>query len=132
MIRGSCCCGAIKFELTAPPSMMATCHCSRCRKLGASAFVIIKKETLRWLQGRECVIRYEPLPPFRFMRCFCQRCGTGLGEIESPEESFPIAANCLDDDPIVRNRFHEFVNDKPAWYRICDDAKQFEAQPVQA
>jgi hypothetical protein len=29
--------------------MMATCHCSRCRKLGASAFVFIRRETFRWI-----------------------------------------------------------------------------------
>ena len=34
MIQGSCCCGAVKFELNAVPDMMGTCHCSRCRKLG--------------------------------------------------------------------------------------------------
>lgn len=132
MIRGSCCCGAIKFELSAAPSMMGTCHCSRCRKVGASTFVFIKKDTFRWIQGRELVSRYEPEPPFKYARCFCQKCGTALGEIESQQDSLPITANCLDDDPIVRNRFHEFVSSKPAWYEICDDAKQFQEHPVKS
>lgn len=35
MIRGSCCCGAISFALSEPPSMMGVCHCTRCRKVGA-------------------------------------------------------------------------------------------------
>ena len=132
MIRGSCCCGAIKFELSSAPSMMGTCHCSRCRKVGASTFVFVQKDTFRWIQGRELVSRYEPVPPFKYVRCFCQKCGTALGEIDSQEDSFPIAANCLDDDPIVRNRFHEFVSSKPAWYEICDDAKQFLEHPVKS
>ena len=132
MIHGSCCCGAIKFELTTAPTMMATCHCSRCRKVGASTFVFVKREAFRWIEGQDFVARYEPEPAFKFARCFCRKCGTALGEIDSLQDSFPIAANCLDDDPVVRNRFHEFVGSKPAWYEICDSAKQFAEHPVKA
>jgi predicted amidohydrolase len=46
------------------------------------------------------------------------------------EESFPVVANCLDDDPGVRNAFHVFVQDKPAWYPIGDGAKQFQGHPA--
>ncbi|MDS4057373.1 MAG: GFA family protein, partial [Candidatus Contendobacter sp.] len=96
MIRGSCCCGAIKFELSSPPSMMGTCHCSRCRKVGASTFVFVKKEDFRWIQGQDFVVRYEPEAPYKYNRTFCKKCGTALGEVGSQQDSFPIAANCLD------------------------------------
>lgn len=129
MIQGSCCCGTVRFALSAPPTMMGTCHCSRCRKLGAGVFVFVKRDTLEWISGRDAVARYEPAAPFIYNRCFCRLCGTSLGEIDSEAESFPIAAHCLDDDPVVRNRFHEFVSAKPAWYEICDDAKQFPEHP---
>ena len=126
---GSCCCGAVRFALTEAPTMMGTCHCTRCRKVGASTFVFVRKEHLRWIAGREHVQRFEPVPPYKYARCFCRICGTALGEIDSDGDSFPIAANTLDDDPGVRNRFHEFVAEKPGWYEICDDAKQFEGHP---
>ena len=54
-MQGSCCCGVVRFELTAPPTMMATCHCSRCRKVGASTFVFVKAEDVAWLSGRDYV-----------------------------------------------------------------------------
>lgn len=130
MIRGSCCCGGIKFELSAIPTYMGSCHCSRCRKVGASTIVFVKKESFHLLQGSELVSRYEPEPPFKYVRCFCKRCGTALGEIESQEDSFPIAANCLDDDPMIRNMSHEFVGSKPGWYEICDEAPQTQGHPV--
>ncbi len=132
MIKGSCCCGAVRFELSAQPSMMGTCHCSRCRKLGASTFVFVKREQLKWIQGREQVALFEPISPYKYGRCFCKICGTSLGEILSEEDSFPIAANALDGDIGIENQFHEFVAEKPAWYRICDDAKQFDRHPVTA
>jgi hypothetical protein len=132
MIKGSCCCEAIRFELLSMPTMMGTCHCSRCRKVGASTFVFVSKASLRWVQGKEFVSRYEPEAPYLYARCFCRKCGTALGEIDSAQETFPIAANCLDDDPGIRNLFHEFVAEKPDWYEICDGAKQFEAHPVKS
>lgn len=128
-MQGSCCCGAVRFELLGPPTMMGTCHCSRCRKVGAATFVFVKKDDLRWIAGRDQVERYEPAAPYKYARCFCKICGTGLGEISSEQESFPIAANTLDADPVVRNRFHEFVAEKPDWYDICDGAKQFDHHP---
>ena len=131
-MQGSCCCGAVRFELTSPPSMMGTCHCTRCRKVGASVIVFIRKDDLRWVAGRDQVQKYEPEPPHKYARCFCKVCGTSLGEILSDDDSFPIAANVLDDDPQVRNRFHEFVSEKPDWYEIADDAQQFEGHPTQS
>jgi hypothetical protein len=125
MIKGSCCCGNIKFELTKQPIMMGTCHCSRCRKSGSSTSVFVEKDSIRWIQGKELVATHIPEPPFKYLRNFCSRCGTSLGEILSSEDSFPIAANCLDDYPIVRNQFHEFVDSKPAWYHIHGDDLRF-------
>ena len=123
MIKGSCCCGRIKFELTKSPTVMGTCHCSRCRKSGASTIVFVEGESLRWALGKELVATYKPEPPFKYSRNFCSICGTSLGEILSQDESFPISASCFDDDPIVRNTFHEHIDSKPAWYQISDGEK---------
>lgn len=131
MIEGSCCCGAVRFALKSEPSMMGTCHCSRCRKLGASTFVFIKRDSLVWHEGREHVATYAPQSPYKYARCFCSKCGTSLGEILSEDESFPIAANVLDDPISVRNAFHEFVAEKPDWYRLCDDAPRYDGHPKQ-
>ncbi|MGD1933299.1 MAG: GFA family protein [Candidatus Phaeomarinobacter sp.] len=131
-MQGSCCCGAVKFELTSPPSMMGTCHCTRCRKVGASAIVFIKKDDLKWIAGRDQVQKYEPAPPHKYARCFCRVCGTSLGEILSDDASFPISANVLDDAPQVRNRFHEFVSEQPDWNEIGEDAPQIEGHPTQS
>lgn len=130
MVSGSCCCEAVKFELLAEPSMMGTCHCSRCRKVGASVIVFVKKDDLRWIQGKAHVTLYQPTSPYKYGRCFCKLCGTSLGEILSEEDSFPIAANALDTEVGVKNQFHEFVSEKPSWYEICDGAKQSDGHPA--
>ena len=129
MIEGSCCCGAVKFRLASEPTMMGTCHCSRCRKAGASTIVFVKKEDLVWVQGKVSVGLYQPEAPYKYGRCFCKVCGSSLGEILSQDDSFPIAASALDGEIGLRPQFHEFVSEKPNWYEICDDAPQSEGHP---
>lgn len=129
MVEGSCNCGAVRFQLASAPAMMGTCHCSRCRKAGASTIVFVGKDELTWIKGKEQVALYRPEPPYKYGRCFCRICGTSLGEILSDEEKFPIAANSLDTELDIQNQFHEFVSEKPSWYKICDGAPQSKGHP---
>jgi hypothetical protein len=114
-IKGSCVCGAVRFQIEGPPSAMGTCHCSRCRKLGTSTIVFVKREQFKLLSGTEVIETVAPESPFTYTRSFCRTCGTSLGEPLSRDASFPINAHCLDDDPGIRNSFHEFTQDRPAW-----------------
>lgn len=132
MLKGSCCCGAIQFDLAEMPTMMGTCHCSRCRKVGASTFVFVKSEDFRITAGRDHITCYKAEPPYKYNRCFCSVCGSALGEILSDSESFPLAANCIDGDIEIENRFHEFVSEKPSWLMIDDHAKRFEGHPFKS
>ncbi|WP_027834524.1 GFA family protein [Maritalea myrionectae] len=130
MIKGSCCCGTVKFELKNKPSMLGTCHCSRCRKVGASAIIFVKKDDLVWVQGKDQVATYKPEAPYKYERNFCKNCGTSLGEILSNDDSFPIAANAIDSELDLKNQMHEFVAEKPSWYEICDEAARNMEHPA--
>jgi hypothetical protein len=129
LLRGSCSCGTIVFTLSSPPSIMGTCHCSRCRKTGATTFIIAKRSALRLITGAEAITTWKSGAPHECERSFCSRCGTALGEITSTDATFRVAASCFDDELGVHNGFHEFVTEKPAWQAICDEAKQFATQP---
>jgi len=129
MINGSCGCGAVQFELTKIPSMMGTCHCVRCRKVGASTLVFVKSDTFQITKGRDQISTFKAVPPYKYDRSFCSVCGSALGEVFSTEESFPLSANCIDTDMQLKNKFHEFVAEKPSWLEIGDNAKQFAEHP---
>ena len=129
MIEGSCCCGTIRFELKEDPSMMGMCHCSRCRKVGASSLVFVKADKFQITSGLNKIATYKAEPPYKYNRCFCSVCGTALGEVLSEMDSFPINANCLDSEIKIENKFHEFVSEKPNWFKIGDSAKQFNEHP---
>ena len=131
MLQGSCCCGAVKFTAAELPKMMGTCHCTRCRKSGASTFVFVKRESFTLIAGADSITTHQPSAPYKYNRCFCSICGSALGEITSSNESFPVAANCFDDELPLTNLFHEFVKEKPGWLGICDGAQQFMEHPQQ-
>lgn len=132
MLKGSCCCGVVQFELTEAPGMMGTCHCSRCRKVGASHLVFVKAQSFRLVSGRDHISIYKAEPPYKYNRCFCSVCGSALGEILSENDIFPLAANCIDGDVGLENKFHEFVSEKPSWLKIGDSAKQFDEHPFES
>ncbi|MEH6347563.1 MAG: GFA family protein [Bermanella sp.] len=131
MIKGSCCCGIVRFELTEKPSMMGMCHCSRFRKIGASSLAFVKSEKFQIITGRENIVTYKAEPPYKYDRCFCSVCGTSLGEVLSEIGPFPINANCIDSEIEIEieNAFHEFVSEKPSWFKIGNIAKQFNEHP---
>ena len=129
MIQGSCCCQSVKFTLSAKPEFLGICHCSRCRKLGTSEFFMVAKDSFEWVTGKEFVTEYKPEPPFKYKRCFCNKCGSSLGEILSADDKFPIAANALDSDPQIKVWFHEHVATKPSWQLVHDGVKLFEGDP---
>ena len=130
MFSGSCACGEVRFSISEKPKFLAECHCSRCRKLGATPFAMIASNTFELLSGRNKIKAFSPVPPFMYLRMFCEVCGTSLGELTSEEEMFPIPANCFDDDLGLPIRFHEHVATKPSWVTIPDDVKKFEGNPT--
>ena len=129
MINGSCCCGAVKFSLSEAPCFLAICHCSRCRKLGSSEFFIVDSSTFSWIAGKEFVAEYSPEKPFKYDRCFCNQCGSSLGEVLSEDDKFPVAANSLDSDPNIEVTLHEHVASKPTWQLLHKGVKAFEGDP---
>ena len=127
MIKGSCLCGKVKFEISGEPDSLSYCHCSRCRKAAGifSAVLIGKADDLRVTQGQSQIAKFQAGPDAKFERCFCNECGTSLGDMASGDV-YVIAASALDDDPGIRPTLHIHTASKPNWYEIVDDLKKFE------
>lgn len=122
-IRGSCLCGAVRFEIAGKPLSLSYCHCSRCRKqAGLSAAVLmVRREDFRLLSGGEHIRRYVPQAPWKHARAFCGTCGSPLGEPSDDHEVFPVAASALDDHPGVRPVLHQNLAAKPPWHLVGED-----------
>jgi len=130
MVRGSCLCGGIVWEVEGPLELMGHCHCSMCRKAHGSAFetgASVSAEKFRWVRGKELIRLYESHPGGH--RGFCSRCGSGVpGESVQRDRIF-LSGGCLDDDPGTRPVAHIFVASKAPWHEISDELPQFDAYP---
>jgi hypothetical protein len=106
MIRGSCLCGAVRFEVDEVRSI-THCHCANCRKLTGAAFATyahVEVDKFRFLAGEDMTVRYESAPgSFRYR---CKICGCLTPGKASYLETVSIPAGLFDDDPKVRPRLH--------------------------
>lgn len=138
MIRGSCLCGAVTFEVERAVGPFELCHCNRCRKVSGSAFmagVAVSRGEFRLLTGRDRIKRYEaPLleSPPRYTVCFCLDCGSPLPDPDGgpASETIEIPAGLLDDDPVLRPDKHIFVELNAAWFPITDTLPQMDKETL--
>jgi hypothetical protein len=129
VIRGSCLCGTVSYEITGSPELVGHCHCSICRKSHGAAFatwMIINPDEFRWTAGEEFVQGYSSSSNRE--RCFCKKCGSPLAASHSGKVS-EVVLGTVDDDPGMRPREHIFVKSKAPWYEISDALPQYEEWP---
>jgi len=133
MIRGSCLCGQVRFDLAGRLQFINHCHCSMCRKAHGAAFgtfLHADGRGFRWLAGEPLVERY-PSSPGNY-RAFCRVCGSNMPVLENEDTEVIIPAGALDDDPGLRAIVHIHVDSKAPWHGITDALPQYPAYPPQA
>jgi len=125
MLRGSCLCGAVKFEVTGEPTDIGMCHCSKCRKVSgvaSNANFMVARDGLRWVAGEDRITRFQ-LPdgwgPWR-----CGVCGSPTPMLHPGGGAYWVPAGLLDSDPGVRVAGHIFVGSKAPWDEIAGGAPQ--------
>ena len=120
MIRGSCLCGAFRFELNRIAGPFELCHCSRCRKVSGGMgmpMIGVEADDFRVVEGNDAYVTYEaPLldTPPRYHVYFCRTCGTAL-PTPNPTGWFEIPAGLFDDE--ISNRLDRriYVEHRQAW-----------------
>ncbi len=131
VLRGSCLCGTVRFEVLEPFSVVHNCHCSRCRRARSAAHAtngFVSFDALRFTAGADNVTTYM-LPGTGFGQAFCDTCGSGLPRKNAQRGIANVPLAALDDDPQHRPDDHIFVGSMADWYSISDDIVQFEEGP---
>lgn len=110
--EGGCLCGKVRYKVTGQPRYQANCHCSFCKMVTGSAYLVETVFAKRDVQFAGTLKTFEmPSPAHgRLMRVqFCPGCGTTLG---MTFERFPdvqaICSGTYDDPnwfPVVRHIF---------------------------
>ena len=125
MPKGSCLCGAVRFDVSSPLAPPDACHCSQCRKTSGHywASTNVAPETLT-LTGEDNVSWYASSAKVR--RGFCATCGSALfwDPIEKPIIS--IAMGAFEAPTGTHLEMHIFTADKGDYYDIADGVPQHE------
>lgn len=131
MLRGSCLCGGVRFEIDGKVSPVGQCHCSLCRKVSGTtgnAALLTASRSFRWVAGQELAQVYAR--PSGFRSVFCRICGSPMPVHQESGKLVGIPAGLLDDDPVVRVEQHIFVASKAGWDEISGSGQQYsEAAP---
>src|SRR5260221_12862403 len=101
MLRGSCLCGGVRYEISGALSGALNCHCSMCRKAHGAAFrsrARVRAADFSWVEGEELVTYYESSAGNR--RVFCRVCGSALLiRFDHDPSIYGLPLDALADDP---------------------------------
>ena len=126
MARGSCLCGAVKFEIDDAKVVISVgCYCSNCRKVSGSQYGVylqVKHDGFRWLSGEDHVVAYESSPGNQ--RAFCGTCGA-IAPIATSYGAVRVPGGALDDDPGVTPGVLLFANSKADWCSVDATLQRF-------
>ncbi|MBS2035769.1 GFA family protein [bacterium] len=128
MHKGTCNCGAIRFEVSCPLKPPDACHCTRCRRQSGHYFVstdlprsavrIEGSEQLTWFQASEKV-----------RRGFCSVCGCNLFWDPVGHDWIGVAMGAFDNPTGTALGLHIYTENKGDYYEISDAAPQYRRTP---
>ncbi len=135
MIKGSCLCGEVQFEITGEVTPIQNCHATRCRKATGGAYApeaLASKDGFVWIKGKGLLTEYTaPIlnAPPAYKRAFCKMCGSPLPvEIEGTNFMM-LLAGILDTKTSTLVFRHAFVSQKACWHEITDKLPTYQGQP---
>ena len=114
-MRGSCLCGAVRWETEAAPIRTVACHCRQCRRQTGHFLASMQVPTAalrvaggpRWFHASEEV-----------RRGFCPACGSVLFWDEEAGRTTYVALGSVDGPTGLRIERHIFVEEKGDYYDI--------------
>ncbi len=123
MHKGSCLCGAVRFEIAGDLKAPDACHCRQCRKhtghylastdVPRSALTVHGSENVAWYASSEKV-----------RRGFCSTCGSTLFWDPVHRDWTGVAMGAFDTPTRTHLGMHIFVAEKGDYYDIADGLPQ--------
>jgi len=133
MLKGSCLCGAIRYEIDAELGPITNCHCSQCRKASGAAFASnasVPTAAFRLVSGAELLGEWQSSPGKR--RCFCRQCGSPiLKRNDDNPDTVRLRLGTLDSDPGIKPSRNIYLGSKAPWFDVTDTLPRYEASQEQ-
>jgi hypothetical protein len=120
-LHGSCGCGAISFEVSAPFELARYCHCHRCQHrtgTSSSANARVARAAVA-IEGAEHIRSWAP--EGGAPKHYCAECGGHVFSGPLDGEAIVIRLGAIDGDPGIRPEYRQWVSSAAAWEEIPDD-----------
>jgi hypothetical protein len=135
---GGCLCGALRYEITRPPVVAYTCHCTACQRLSASAFssaLVVAAEACRFTGAEPRSFQRGADSGRTVTRWVCAGCGTWICNGAKPGTAPPgafvaLRAGTLDDTSWLRPSAHFWTRSAQPWVTLPEGGTRFETQPA--
>lgn len=132
-LTGGCPCGAVRFEVTALPLMLYTCHCTECQRWSGSAFGMsmpVTAASFTLTRGQPKPWRRVGSSGVQSTYWFCSDCGgRSYGQRSARPDIIVIRAGTLDDTSWLRPIAHVYMRSAQPWEKFGGDAECFEIMP---
>ncbi len=141
LLTGGCICGAVRYEITRPPGMVYTCHCTDCQRATSGAFSIgvVVADAALVVTGAEL----KPIPRVAdsgrvTAYWVCPECGTWIGGGgKKPGQAATggpriIRGGTLDDTSWLRPTVHFWTRSAQKWVVLPEGGQRHETQPNDA
>jgi hypothetical protein len=127
LLTGSCLCGAVAYEVDAPPGPIVHCHCETCRKAHGAAFssvMPVPRSQFRWKRGASGLGSFESSPGK--LRRFCITCGSQIIADRPAEPTILLRLGCLDTPIEDKPKAHIWRSRGAPWYDPKDILPEIE------
>jgi hypothetical protein len=123
VIKGSCLCGAVEFEIDGEFEPRSYCHCTSCKRLSggaATANARVRSDEINVVKGRELLTTFQP--DEGSAKTFCSVCGSNLFGGGWPEREYCSVRLPAIDSPFEGTPTqHIFTSSVAAWETLPDD-----------
>jgi hypothetical protein len=131
MLKGSCLCGSITYQVEGDIDTVIKCHCKKCRKSSGTAFgtnAPVKASAFMLTSGKDALGGFKSSDDL--VRHFCRNCGSPIySQRLSTPELIRLRIGTLDTPISAKPAFHIYVASKAEWDDIQDDLPQHADRP---
>ena len=130
LVNGGCMCGAVRYEATGKPCVVAYCHCTDCRGITGApvvTWVLFKTKNVRFTKGKRNTFESSPGIDWGY----CDQCGTPLtwegNAFDTHFTGFRIST--LDKpEEFVPDR-HWYDSERLPWFDVADNLPRYAKFP---
>lgn len=131
MLKGSCLCASVRYQVDGPLDDVRRSHGTVCRKAHGAAFrsrASVRARDLRWTDEENLISWCDSSPGTQ--RRFCNRCGSPLlSRFAARPDVYGLPLGCLGTHPEVRPAMNIHFGSKAPWFEITDSLARHDEGP---